>query len=130
MAMSLNFRRFHSAVVVMAAFAAGSANAQQTIRTVPIFYFNSVPQVRAVQVTSEDGGPGQGCTPVLGQNKENIGPTMMTGHIYTFVAMSTSNCAPGTGLAGLFARIVGLPTYPNGINMTITARRITGDKRG
>ncbi|SCB04087.1 hypothetical secreted protein [Xanthomonas translucens pv. translucens DSM 18974] len=31
MAMSLNFRRFHSAVIVMAAFAAGSANAQQTI---------------------------------------------------------------------------------------------------
>ncbi|MCC8445132.1 hypothetical protein LN564_01755, partial [Xanthomonas translucens pv. translucens] len=96
---------------------------------VPIFYFNSVPQVRAVQVTSEDGGPGQGCTPVLGQNKQTVGPPLMTTYIYTFIAMSTPNCAPGTGMAGLFTRIVGLPAYPNGINMRITAGGIRGGMR-
>ncbi len=37
MAMSLKFRRFHSAVIVLAAFAAGSANAQN-ISNVTIYY--------------------------------------------------------------------------------------------
>jgi len=108
--MSLNFRRFHGTVIVLAAFAAGSANAQGT-RTVTIFYSNSVPQARTVLLTSEksDGSQGsvQDCTQLLGQNNPNI--KAITGYAYTFVAMSTINCAASTSLAGLSASYDGFP---------------------
>lgn len=68
MAMSLNFRRFHSTVIVLAALAAGSANAQNTGK-VTIYYSNSVPNALAVQLITQksDGsqGPVQDCTQLL-----------------------------------------------------------------
>ncbi|UKE72077.1 hypothetical protein [Xanthomonas graminis] len=130
MAMSLNFRRFHSTVIVLAALAAGSANAQNTGK-VTIYYSNSVPNALAVQLITQksDGsqGPVQDCTQLLGVKHPNI--TVPTGYEYTIIAMSTTNCAPGTGLAGLSATYEGFPAAPRGIDINITANGITGSVR-
>jgi hypothetical protein len=130
MAMSLNFRRFHSAVVLLAAFAAGSANAQN-ISKLTFFYSNSVPNARAVLLTTEksDGSPGpvRACTPLLNNNNPHV--IVMSGYAYDFIAMSSTNCAPGTSLAGLDSTFEGFPPDPRGIEVKIDASGITAYQR-
>ncbi len=131
MAMSLNFRRFHSAVIVLAAFAAGSVNAQNNIRNMTIYYSNSVPNARAVLLVTEksDGseGPGRTCTQLLNNNNPQV--TVMTGYIYHFSAWSSTNCAPATNMAGLTATYVGLTAGPRGIEVKLDANGFTAYDR-
>ncbi|SMQ96075.1 hypothetical protein NBC2815_02748 [Xanthomonas fragariae] len=83
----------------------GCAHAQNAETTVPSAIVNNSPVAVALMYSY---GRSVACYPIPRSNKAGQGvggPDLVSNRSYKFVAMRTSNCSSGTGIAGLNAAV-------------------------